>query len=301
MDVRQLRYFLAVADHEGFSRAAEHLLIAQPSLSQTIKSLEQEIGLPLFHRVGRRVVLSDAGKELLGPARLVVRDLDAARSAMAELKGVHRGRLELAAMPSPAIEPLTTLIAQYTQLHPQISVSTAAAFTVDEVVSSVRSGSSEIGLLGADRPIVAPGVDVVQLERQPLVLIINPLADSFGPGETLQGCDLGGESIIISQRGSLMRSLVDGLVARGVDLRIVAEVAHRTSVLPLVLAGVGHAILPISWAPLARRSGLRVALLEPVTQLHVAIISRKDYLTPAAQSFLRLAQEYSETQSGQHL
>ena len=301
MDVRQLRYFLAVADHEGFSRAAEHLLIAQPSLSQTIKSLEQEIGLPLFHRVGRRVVLSEAGKELLGPARLVVRDLDAARSAMAELKGVHRGRLEMAAMPSPAIEPLTTLISRYTQQHPQISVSTAAAFTVDEVVSSVRSGSSEIGLLGAEQPIAALGVDVVQLERQPLVLIINPLADHFGPGETLQGCDLGGESIIISQRGSLMRSVVDDLVARGVDLRIVAEVAHRTSILPLVLAGVGHAILPISWAPLARRSGLRVALLEPVTQLHVAIISRQENLTPAAQSFLRLAQEYSETQSGQQL
>ena len=301
MDVRQLRYFLAVVDHEGFSRAAEHLLIAQPSLSQTIKSLEHEIGLPLFHRVGRRVVLSEAGKELLGPARLVVRDLDAARSAMSELKGIHRGRLELVAMPSPAIEPLTTLIAHYTQRHPQISVSTAAAFTVDEVVSSVRTGSSEIGLLGADQPIVAPGVDVVQLERQPLVLIINPLADSFGPGETLESCDLGGERIIISQRGSLMRSLVDDLVARGVDLRIVAEVAHRTSILPLVLAGVGHAILPISWAPLARRSGLRVARLEPVVHLHVAIISRTDYLTPAAQSFLLLAQGYSKTQPGQYL
>ncbi|MGO2052467.1 LysR family transcriptional regulator [Arthrobacter sp. MYb211] len=300
MDVRQLRYFLAVVDHEGFNRAAEHLLIAQPSLSQTIKSLEREIGLPLFHRVGRRAVLSEAGKELVGPARLVVRDLDAAHSAMSALKGVRRGRLELIAMPSPAIEPLTTLIAGYTERYPQISVSTAAAFTVDDVVSSVRNGSNEIGLLGADRPITAPGVDVVQLERQPLMLIINPTADNFGAREVLSGQDLGGERVIISQRGSLMRALVDDLLAGGVNIEIVAEVAHRTSILPLVLAGVGHAILPVSWAPLARRSGLRVTRLEPVAELHVAIISRQSNLTPAARAFLSVAEAYAASSLGHH-
>ena len=70
MDTRKLKYFLAVVDHDGFNRAAEHLLIAQPSLSQTIASLEKELGVPLFHRIGRRAVLSEAGKELVGPARL---------------------------------------------------------------------------------------------------------------------------------------------------------------------------------------------------------------------------------------
>jgi len=62
MDTRKLKYFLAVVDHDGFSRAAEHLLIAQPSMSQTIASLEKELGVPLFHRIGRRSVLSEAGK-----------------------------------------------------------------------------------------------------------------------------------------------------------------------------------------------------------------------------------------------
>ena len=99
MDVRQLTYFLAVVDHGGFTRAAEHLIIAQPSLSQTIKGLERELGVSLFHRIGRRVVLSEAGHELLGPARLVVRDLEAARSAVDNLRGVRSGRLDTIAMP----------------------------------------------------------------------------------------------------------------------------------------------------------------------------------------------------------
>ncbi len=76
MDIRQLKFFLAVADHNGFSRAAGHLMVAQPSLSQAIATFERELGMPLFHRIGRRVVLSEAGAALVGPARVVLRDLD---------------------------------------------------------------------------------------------------------------------------------------------------------------------------------------------------------------------------------
>ena len=80
MDIRQLKYFLAVADHNGFSRAAQHLMVAQPSLSQAIATFERELGMPLFHRIGRGVVLSEAGAALVGPARVVLRDLDEAES-----------------------------------------------------------------------------------------------------------------------------------------------------------------------------------------------------------------------------
>ncbi|EMY32368.1 LysR family transcriptional regulator, partial [Arthrobacter crystallopoietes BAB-32] len=217
MDTRQLKYFLAVVDHQGFNRAAEKLLIAQPSLSQAIKTLEQEVGLPLFHRVGRRAVLSDAGKALVGPARLVLRDLDAAKSALDALKGVRSGRLELTAMPSPGIEPLSSMIATFTRLHPAVTVSVEAAFTPEEVVASVRSGNAEIGLLGSDRPIRVPDVQVMQLERQPLVLIISPHADVFGNRDVLDREDLAGHRVIVSQRGSLMRWLVDDILASGVN------------------------------------------------------------------------------------
>lgn len=298
MDVRQLKYFLAVVDYEGFNRAAEQLLIAQPSLSQTIKTLEQEVGVPLFHRVGRRVVLSEAGRELVGPARAVVRDLEVARSAVVAVKGLRSGRLDLTAMPSPGIEPLTSMIAAFSRRYPAVVVNVDAAFTTDDVVASIRSGSSEIGILGSDRPIRPAGVDVMQLERQPLVLIINPEADRFGPGEAIRREDLDGHRVVASQRGSLMRWLVDDIVASGVNVEIAVEVAHRTSILPLVLAGVGHAVMPSSWSPLARQSGLRVARIEPVAELHVAVLSREAAaLTPAAQAFLAVAAEHAASRA----
>ena len=293
MDTRKLKYFLAVVDHDGFNRAAEHLLIAQPSLSQTVASLERDLGVPLFHRIGRRAVLSEAGKALVGPARLVMRDLDAAQAAAQSLRGARTGRVDIVSMPSPGVEPLTSMIAGFTQLHPHIRLNVSAAFTPEEVIESVRSGSTEIGLAGSPEPIRVPGVEVLELERQPLILIVNPEADSFGPRAAIQREDLGGQRLVASQRGSLMRWFVDDALARGVDAEIVVEVAHRTSILPLVLAGVGHAVMPSSWAPVAHRSGLRTLLIEPVSQLDVAILSRKTDLTPGAVAFLGVAQQYA--------
>jgi hypothetical protein len=90
-----------------------------------------------------------------------------------------------------------------------------------------------------------------------------------------------------------MRWLVDDALAGGVQVEIAAEVAHRTSVLPLVLAGVGHAVMPSSWTPLARQMGLRVLGIEPTTVLHVAVLSRPSDLTPAARAFLEVAARHT--------
>jgi DNA-binding transcriptional LysR family regulator len=293
VDVRQLTYFLAVVDHGGFTRAAEQLLIAQPSLSQTIKGLERELGVPLFHRIGRRVVLSEAGEELVGPARVVVRDLEAARAAVDDLRGVRSGRLDVVAMPSPGVEPLTSMIAAYARAHPAVTVSVDAAFTPEEVADAVRTGRAEIGVLGSEHPFRSAEVEVMHLEQQPLVLIVAPQADTFGDGHAIRREDLAGHRVVVSQQGSLMRRLVDEALAGGVPVEIAAEVAHRTSVLPLVLAGVGHAVLPSSWTPLARAAGLRVLRIEPVTVLHVAVLSRPAHLTPAARAFLAVAAEHT--------
>ena len=149
MDIRQLKYFLAVVDHNGFSRAAKQLMVAQPSLSQAIATFERELGMPLFHRIGRGVVLSEAGQALVGPARVVLRDLDEAKATMRELKGLRGGRIDLVTMPSPGMEPLTTILTAFSRAHPEVTVNAEAAFTPEEVLSLVRTGSAEIGVLGS--------------------------------------------------------------------------------------------------------------------------------------------------------
>lgn len=292
MDVRQLKFFLAVVDHNGISRAAEALRVAQPSLSQAIAGFERELGMPLFHRIGRGLVLSEAGTALVGPARLVLRDLDEAKATMRALKGLRGGRIDLVTMPSPGMEPLTTILTAFSRAHPDVTVNAEAAFTPEEVLSLVRSGAAEIGVLGSSEPTQAADLDVIPLERQALVLISGP--EDAGPSDdTISHEDLTGCRLIVSQRGSLMRALVDDVLASGIEVSIVAEIAHRTSILPMVLNGLGRAVMPSSWTDSARRSGARVQIITPETYLHVAAVSRRTHLTTPAAALMVEARSYA--------
>src|SRR5918992_4335042 len=299
MDARQLEYFLSVVDHDGFGRAAAKLHIAQPSLSQAIAALERDLGVRLFHRLGRGVVLSDAGAELIEPARQVLRDLATARATMDSTKGLRRGRVEMVSMPSPGIEPLGTLTRVFSRRHPGLSIRVDAAFTATEVVERVRQGAAELGLAGAPEVLRSPGVNVLPLEAQDFVLVEPPDDESSAGSddEPVSRADLAGARAIVTPEDSVMRRIVDDVLAEGTDIRVVAEVAHRTSILPLVLQGVGLAILPESWASLARRTGARVRRLAPAPQLHVALVSRVAPLTPAARAFLAVAESYAATRT----
>lgn len=293
MDTRQLRFFLAVIDYGGFSRAAEQLLIAQPSLSQAIAAMERELGVPLFHRVGRGVVPSDAAERLIGPARQVLRDLAVAQSAIDAVKGVTTGAVEIISMPSPAVEPLTTIMTGFVRKHPDITLSVAAAFEPEQVLHAVRTGEVEIGLLGASTPVKAADLRVLPIEDQELVLITTP----HGPlatTETITRDDLTGHGLIVAPKGSLMRALVDDVLSSGIQAKVVAEVAHRTSILPMVLAGVADAVLPAGWSTLARAAGAKIVKIHPASYLHIAMITRTTRLTPAATAFLRAAESYVE-------
>lgn len=287
MDARQLQYFLAIVEHGGFSKAAAALHVAQPSLSQAMANLEADLGVSLFHRMGRGVVLSEAGAQLLEPSRRVLRDLDAVRARAADLAGLGRGTVEVAAMPSPGIEPLTTLIHRFAELHPAVTINTRAAFTPEETVDLVRSGACELGLLGAARPMTTTGIEVLAVEEQPFV-VVSAAGGGFEDGDVLSPEDLAGHKLIASRPGSLMRTIVDDITARSGSTEIVAVVDHRTSILPLVLTGVGIAVLPAAWTRLARRCGLVVASLAPTAHLHVAMISLPAHLTPGARAFLEL-------------
>ena len=292
MDARQLRFFLAVVDHGGFKRAADELMVAQPSLSQAIAGFEKELGMPLFHRVHRGTVLSDAGRALVGPARVVMRDLDEAAAAMNELKGLRGGRVDLVTMPSPGMEPLTTILTSFAKSHPDVTVNAEAGFTPEEILANVRSGTSEIGILGSAEPTRAPDLTVIALESQALVLISGP--DDDGPvGKTITRDELNGCRLIVSQRGSLMRALVDDVLAEGIEVTIVAEIAHRTSILPMVLNGLGRAVMPAAWTQSARRYGARVQRITPESFLHVAAVSRRTHLTTPAAALMTEAREYA--------
>jgi DNA-binding transcriptional LysR family regulator len=288
MDARQLRYFLAVVDHGGVHGAARELFVAQPSVSQALRGLERDLGTELFHRTGRRLVLTPAGESLVGPARDVLRGLRLARATVAAVGGLRGGRVLLSSMPSQAVRPLTELIARFAADHPLVEVVVRAAATPVEVLEAVRVGTAELGLLGAAEPPALPGITALPLGTQRFVLVAGHEED-LPPGDPVPPADLAGCRLIVGQHGTGMRRAADAVLAAAPGARVAVEVEHREAVLPLVLAGVGVAVLSESWRGLAAGAGAVVRDLACDEVLHVCLVHREGPLTPAAAHFLLAA------------
>ncbi|GCD32884.1 LysR family transcriptional regulator [Streptomyces chrestomyceticus JCM 4735] len=288
MDIRQLEYFLAIVDQGGFHRAATALYVSQPSLSQSVRALERDLGTDLFHRVGRRAVLTEAGQALIEPARAAVRSLATARASVAAVHELRTGRVDVAAMPSQAVEPLTTMIRAFSGRHPGVSVVIKAAFTSRDVVEMVRTGTVELGLLATTGPLPDKEVASLPAGEQRFVLVVAPDGPFAGRHEV--ACEeLAGQRLIVGQRGTGMRAYVDGLRERGVTYTVAAETEHRVALLPLVLAGVGSAVVTEAWRAVAEQAGARVLDIAPRSTLNIGLVSRRTGLSPAARAFVTAA------------
>lgn len=289
MDTRQLSYFLGVVTHGGFGRAATHLHVSQPALSQAVAALEKDLGVSLLHRVPSGVRLTDAGAALVPQARQVLRDLEGARAAARSAGSGRTGRIDVAVMPSQSIEPFTALVSELLERHPQITVNARAALGRDEAMDLVLSGACELGLVGALEQPYPATLAAHPLGRQEMVLLAPPDA-TLPTDRPLTAGDLDGHRLLASPPGSVMRLVVDELCA-GSTMRIGVEVEHRSAILPLVLAGVGVAVVSSAWTDLARTAGAQVCQLQSSATIQVDLIHRHTPLTPVAQTLLDLATE----------
>jgi DNA-binding transcriptional LysR family regulator len=287
MDLRQLAYVVAVVDHGGFTRAAGEVHVAQPSLSQAVRALEHELGVELFHRVGRRVVLSAAGEALLEPARQALRSVDVARAAVAAVAGLEGGHLDLVALPTLAVDPTAALVGAFRAAHPDVVVRLAEPEDAVDVIAMVRDGRCEIGL--AD--VADPGPDLV---ARPLVVqqyrAVCPPGVQIGRDDRVTIVALAGLPLVTTPPGTSTRQVLErAFEDAGLTPRVAVETEQREALLPLVLAGAGTALLP---APLAREAanrGAAVFRLTPGLSRAVRLVHRPGPLSPAANAFLALA------------
>lgn len=234
------------------------------------------------------MVLTEAGAALVPPAREALHALELARAGVGAVRELRAGRPEIAAMASPTIEPLSAMIQRFTERHPAVSLSLRVALTREDVVEMVRTGGCELGLLTTSSPL--PNADVVphHVGDHRLVLVTPP-DGPFPAGRAVRREQLEGHRLIVGQRGTGIRAYVDDLKAQGIDVRIAVETEHRMAFLPLMLRGVGLAVVTESWADLSERAGALVLDLEPACVQHNVLVSRKAQLTPAARAFLEIA------------
>jgi LysR family transcriptional regulator, carnitine catabolism transcriptional activator len=279
---RQLEYFVAVADHLSFTGAAHVLHVAQPSLSQAIKALERELGVELFHRLGHRIQLTSAGQALLAPARQALRDFAAAAAAVVNVADLASGRLEIAAIPAVASDPLAMLVARFREQFPAIEIRIAHPGLGDGL-DFVREGDTELALT-----MTEDTRDLAVMRFPPdEVHVALPPSSKWPQGSALPAAELERMDLIAITAN---KALVIGLLSQiGVTPRFPVETAHRESVLPLVLGGVGAALVPAGTAQTARELGAVVCRIDPPVTRKVVLVHRKGRLTPAGAAFVEVA------------
>lgn len=283
MERRQLEYFVAIVEHGGFTHAARALRVAQPSLSRAIGKLEHELGVALFHRVGRNAVLSNAGELVVERARLVLRDLDALRAAARTVESGAVGRVDVAATSSSALEPVISIVAELREHHPGVLVSTSSALSAAEVVAMVLQGRCEVGVCGhAERP-AGQGLVAHHLRDEEFLLVAPPGTDLTDP---VTRDDLRGMRFVVTKPATAARARFDRIAESVGGLPVAAEVGDRSAVLPMILRGIGAGLMPDGWHDLATRAGAAVYHFTPRERLPQWLVHRSGPITPATQAFV---------------
>ena len=246
MDLRQLEYFIAVAEEASFTRAAERVHISQSGVSAQIRQLEHDLGAALLDRSGRETRLTAAGAAAIGPARAALAAAGAVRQAVDEVNGLLRGRLVIGMVTACTVTPLFEALAAFHHAHPGVEISLLEGSS-DVLTGQVRAGLADLALIGcAGAPPDGLGA---------LTIISEPLAAAVPPGHPLAGRDrvtlasLAGYPIVSLPEGTGVRAVFDqSCLAGGVRPGIALQASAPGTVADLAVRGLGVAILTQSMA-----------------------------------------------------
>jgi LysR family transcriptional regulator, transcription activator of glutamate synthase operon len=291
MELRQLRYLVALADERHFTRAAAREHIAQPALSQQIRRLEQEVGLALVERTTRRVTVTPAGQTLVARARRILSEVDAAQAEMQALVGVRTGHVMVGTMHTMGPVDVSLALAVFHQRHPDVEL-TVREQSSEELAEMLRDDVLDLAFLSVTERMESHGLGLNQLVSEELVVVLpedHPLA---GRG-TLQMSDLADEHFISYREGARLRELLTFAAHHaGFEPEIKLESNESERIKRLVARGMGVAILPRSDA---ERPGAEVAvasLTDPPLRRDITLACREGRrLAPAAAEFLQLSKE----------
>jgi LysR family hydrogen peroxide-inducible transcriptional activator len=287
MEVHQLEYFVAVAEEGSFTKAAERLLVAQPSLSQGIKKLEREVGQPLFDRLPRGVALTEAGQRLLEHARLVLREIGDARERIREIGAQVTGSLAIGAIPTIAPFLLPSVVQDFRRRWPEVNLSLVEDVT-SRLVDAVGRGELDLAVVST-----TPEAGTVHLERiasEPLCLLA-PARSHLGRRKRVQWSDLAGESfLMLHDMHCLAGQVLQSCQPHGVKLAVVARGAQLATLAAMVSAGLGVTMVPEMFRRADRAADrVCVAFRDPVPSRELCLAwNVLRYRTNAARAFAQV-------------
>jgi DNA-binding transcriptional LysR family regulator len=284
MDLRQLEYFVAVAEEQNFTRAAARVHISQSGVSAQIRQLERELGAALLDRTGRTATLTAAGAAALGHARAALAAAAAVRQAVDEVNGLVRGRLTVGMVTACTVTPLFDALASFRSDHPGVEL-TLLEDTSDRLVDRIRTGGADLALIGAAGAAPA-GLEALQVVSEPLVAAVphgHPLA--VRPWLRLE--DLAGHPLVCLPQGTGVRAVFDQACAeRAVRPQVALQAGAPAAVADLAARGLGVAVLSESMAATAK-AGLVALPLQDVGAPAVLALVWKASADPALRELVR--------------
>jgi DNA-binding transcriptional LysR family regulator len=236
---RQLGIFEAVARHLSYTRAAEALHLSQPAVSMQIKQLEENVGLPLFEQLGKKIYLTEAGRELSHYSRVIEQQLSEAESVLGELKGLHRGKLKIS-VASTANYFIPTLLGSFSRRYPDVTVSLDVT-NRETLLRQLTENTADLVVMG--QPPAEADVEAQVFMDNPLVVVAPP-GHTLAKEKKIPLARLQEETFLLRESGSGTRIAMERFFnGRGMRLRTGMEVGSNEAIKQSVQAGLGLGLL----------------------------------------------------------
>lgn len=290
MELRHLRYFLAVSEELHFGRAANRLHVSQPPLSQQIRHLEAELGVELFARTRRRVRLTEAGRAFAGEARVLLERLGQATQTVKRIARGETGSLAVGFITSATFGALPHIYRRFRERHPDV-VLVLSELSTAEQVEALQAGNLHVGM--ARPPMLADGLVTEPLGEEPLVAAL-PARHPLATMATLPLRALGPEPFVLfprHPRPGWIDVVLEACRSAGFRPAVVQEALELSTAVALVGAGVGVSLVPASAQALRLRGVVYRPLRPPVPTTRLVAVRRAEGAPPAALRFLEVARE----------
>lgn len=288
MEITQLRSFLCVSDHGNITRAADALYLTQPAVTQHVRALERELGVRLFERTGRGVILTSSGRALEDYARRAISILDECVQVIGDMKSGATGRVVLGAGVTTSIFSLPAWLRVFREAHPGVDVAVRTGRS-REIADLVLAREIDLGFITS--PVEHPDLSTRELYEEEIVLVTDsghPLA-----GRTVQPTELDSIPLILFPHGSGFRAYIDRVLAEaGISASVKMETDSAEAIKSFVEVGLGASLLPASAVEAeigqGRLARMDVAELPTLTR-KTSLIYRSDrYLSTSSGAFMAM-------------
>ncbi len=296
MELRHLRYFVAVAEELNFTRAAKRLGINQPPLSLQIRQLEKEMGTPLFHRRARGIELTSAGKLLLEEARIILRQVERAKTGVQRRARGETGRINLGSVGGTYFHPLIPAVIREYRIHYPDVVLFPQASSTSLLVARLRCEQIDIAFI---RPPLTDneGLAIELIVDEPAVMVL-PAGHPLSRSTSAPLRAFAEETFVLYPR-ELNPGNYDSFIAAchraGFSPKLGQEAPQIVSTIPLVAAGLGISIVPSSTSRILPDAVAYLPIEGDAPRALIGLANRRDDRAPAVQNFLAVARRQTGT------